>query len=459
LDSITRYGRIVGAVGLAVLVAAAAPAPEPSSASAIEAALGQRDIPRALREYDAHARAHGPSPDLLARIARADLDYCLEEGEGWARLEAARALFDLGDPRGRSALVAALDSPAQPFRLRAAEHLAAHGASEALAPLRRIVADAAAVPYERARAARELYRLGGADQAREVLVALSAADDPRARGQAVAMLASLGDPLSRAALEARLDDPSLLVAVNAAEGLARLGVEAGRARLVQALEMDNLQVTLAVASSLAGLDTPPGVEKLRQIVDGWLAEYPEVPDAVAALVYLYGWVDPKGARPYLERGLGMEKWARMRLLSARRLAEMGDATGLPVLADLYHRYPGADQLPIRLQAVRAAGWLGDRPGVRDLALAAIADDGLQVRMEAIGILSRLAAPESLAPAREILGGPELLPRVQAAEAVLRFGSGPAPGPSAPEDTGTAARLETPPGAGKKADFGVDGVRE
>ena len=399
----------------------------------IDRALGTLDIPGALTAYDAVAAEGGASQELLARIATADLRFCLKEGKGWDRVEAARALSALDDPAGRAALLDSLDSSHAQIRARVATWLADQGVKEAVPSLKKLAEDATRTPIERLSSAEALFRLGERETGAGVVVALLGAEPPRNRPEAVRVLLRLQDPATLGPLKERLDAPSDEVTMMAAQAVARLGDPAGRERLVEGLASEKPYIRVLAAWHLMGAGSAAGVDAVQAVVSDALEAFPDfkqAPEQVALALYTLLWIDPEGSRPLLDRVLDLEGWSAGRVAAARRLAELADPGAVPALARLYDEFsddPRNDAY--RVDLVRFAGWLPEREGLRDLARKAAGDAGAAVRRAGLELQARLGDEAALGPLREILGGPELGRRVWAAELVLEFGGERPPHPT------------------------------
>jgi HEAT repeat protein len=399
----------------------AQPAPD-----GLEQALEKLNIPAALAAYDGATKSSGPSQELLARIARADLRYCLEEGKGWDRVEAARALATLGDPRGAQGLIEGLDSEFSQVRGRVAEWAGQLGVREALPRLRGMAADAGLPANERLEAGKALGRLGDGAAARALAVELLRHDRQGVRAGAVDLLAQVGEEADLVLLKERLGDPDRRVALKAAEALARLGDPEGTEKLRGWLADTDPRLRARAAWYLRAAGDASGRDVVLRIVDeGLKPDLPEDKNLPFALTAL-SWIDPEAALPALRRALSMMEWPGGRLLAARRLAELGRPEALPVLRELYGNMENERAMAaVRGQMVRSASQLPDSPELRDFAQRASADAAASVRRQALTLRAALGDASVLADLRQILGGPDLGPRVWAAEAVLGFGGGPA----------------------------------
>ena len=413
-------------VGLLVVSVTGAQ-PQPDSAG-MNAALERLDIPEALRQYDAATAESGPSLELLRRVAWADLAYCIAEGKRWDRLQAARVLTAAGDELGRQALVDGLRSEHSAIRGRAAEWAADAEVAEAVTGVGAMASDKARPSYERLQALKALHRLGQRDRALRLAAELSRSEDVVTRRQASEALGAFQDPDAADALVLLLADADPQVRLTAAHGLLVLGEAAGRDSLLAALEEENPRVALEAAYFLGLAGDRSGLARVRRMVEQAMAEGAD-PDTfgykIEIAVYILSTIDPQVAAPFLSR-MAVSSTIGERLAAARRMVELGDAEALPALQEALAFEPtmpgGA---PIRADAMRYAGWLGDRQEVRAMAERAMGDVHPKVRLEGLTVLARLGDEAVLPALRDLLGHPELRPRVEAAELVLDFGAGPA----------------------------------
>ena len=435
-----------GAAGLAAVVAVAvgiaaagpnAPAPPspnesvpkvPAPSEEIDRHLARLDITGALASYDAIALQTGPSLDLLVRIARADLLFCMREGKGWDRFEAVQVLAEHGDPVGQAALTEYLESDSATFRTGAMDLLEPPGAAAILARLRARSADPHTQPRERVRAARALYRLGEKRAAVQALQAVAESKEVTDRGDVARALAALEDPAALGPLRALRDDPAPVTALVAALGLMRLGDASGRERLVAALAAPEPQERILAASHLAQAHDRAGFATVQQLVEEGFAVFPDLQKLhydLAWAIYVLSWIDPAAARPSLDRMAATAGWLVGGATAGRRLAELGDQAGLAVLERVNAEAKGNISLvAYRIDLLRSAGWLGDLPRVRALAKEAVDDPSPHMRATALEILARLGDPTALPAAREMLGAIGLIYRSRAAGAILAFGTGP-----------------------------------
>jgi HEAT repeat protein len=169
----------------------------------------------------------------LARAGEARGFEVLREALGNAqrdvRLDAARALVELGDPSGAKQLTAMLSISG--YRVGAAGLLARLGDQKAMEVLREELRLADATEESRMRAAVALGRAGDASVRQTLLTIL---DDGRYNVGAADALAALGERQAEAALVRQLNLASLRV--GAAEALRRLGSKLDLGPLAVALE-------------------------------------------------------------------------------------------------------------------------------------------------------------------------------------------------------------------------------
>lgn len=418
-----RAIRHAGALALALVypgLVAAVPGPEKPEP------VTSREVLDALARYDEKAAASGPSAEQLGEVARLDLRYCMQEGRGWDRLEAARVLAIHGDAGGVRVLRDMLGAEHSQFRVKAAQYLAEADARDAADAVRSLAEDPSRGDYERLQAAVALRDLGDGEPARRLGTELSRTDRYRVRYLAVKTLVSFEDPTTLPTLQERLKDTSDEVAFMAAEGVLRLGDPAGKERLVEGLASPEPGMRLLAAWHLAAAGDDAGRETVQSLVETGLGRYPDFNDldydpAVAA--YVLGRIDQSAAEPYLERieALG---WLTGSLLAGRARAEAGDPAALRTLSAVLIEHAGRPLLaPQRIDALRYAEWTGDSPALRELARQVAENPLPTVRLVALGLEARLGAATALQPLRELLGDADLLYRTRAAEAVLDFGAG------------------------------------
>jgi HEAT repeat protein len=409
---------------LGALALAQDPGPDAAAQArtAIGAALKARQIPRALEAYDAAVAESGPSAELLAPIARADLGQCLDEGRSWNRVEAARALAVLGEERGVQALVAELRGPHSQVRARVALVVADVGLTEAIPDLKKALASPlGGGDAERVELARALYRLGEQELGRSTLAELSGSDDPRVRTQAVRGLVLLDDKGSLPTVRERMQDENEAVALWAARGAARRGDAAGRSRLERWMAGDNHSLRTQAAWHLRGAGVTDFVPAMRKLTESALQD-PNV-RGLGLSAYLLSWLDPEVGQPFLERALALERHLDTRMLAVRRLAELRHESALAQIRKIYQDAAGPGKATLRADLVRFAGWLGDLPQVREFLGQAAVDQAETVQLEALETLAGLGVADALGPLRELLTAPLLARQIRAAEALLHFGEG------------------------------------
>jgi len=407
------------------------------SSAELARSLEALDIVSALRAYDTLTAASGPSAELLTRIARADLQYCLAEGKSWDRLEAARVLAEQGVEQGRQALQAQLEARHPSIRSSAATWLAEIEVAAAVPRLAAIAADVERTAHERIKAAAALHRLGEEAAAIPVIVEFSRSEDSRLRQMAAKALADLKDPAGLPALKALLADPVEAIALLAARGAAEFGDPAGRERLLEALSSPAANVRLLAAWYLGLAGSEAGVDVLKGMAEEVLTAYPDqtkLKYSPEFVIYALSWIDPEAGDPYISRVLGLEKWLSVRYVAARRLAEMGREEVLPALERIYSEgIDDPEMSPYRSNVVRFAGWVGDSPEARKLAERGLGSGEVLVELAALDVLARLGSPDALGPIRRFLGGSNLRHRALAAESLFHFGRGISPpeSPAAP----------------------------
>jgi len=434
LPSIRRRRRTVVLVLCAVLGATALA----QDSGAKKATEGRAGINAALQEYDAAAAKSGHSAERLASIARADLDFCLDQGKSWNHIEAARALAVLGEERGEQALVAALRGPHSQIRARVALLIAERGLTEAIPDLKRALASArGGGDAERVELARTLHRLGEQELGRSELVKLSRSEDPRVRMQAVRALVLLDDKDALPTFRERMEDETEAVALWAARGAVALGNAAGRGRLQEWMSGDNAILRVQAAWHLRGAGVTDFVPEVRKLAEGALEDLSDNHRGLGLSAYLLSWLDPEAGQPVLDRVLALEGHLDTRMLSVRRLAELGHESALAQIQKIYQEEAGRDRATHRADLVRFAGWLGDSPQVRSFLSQAAVEESEAVQLQALETLAALGATDALGPLRELLTAALLARQIRAAEALLHFGEGV---PGAPDLWQTGSRL-------------------
>ncbi len=411
-------------VALGALALAQDPGPDAmaEARTAIGAALQAREISRALEAYDAAVAESGPSAELLALIARADLGHCLDQGRSWNRVEAARALAVLGEERGVQALLAELHGPYAQIRARVTLLVADAGLTEAIPDLKRALASpSVSGDAERVQLARALHRLGEQELGRSTLAELSGSDDPRVRTQAVRALVLVHDQGSLPTFRARMEDDNRTVGLWAARGAAQLGDAAGRSRLQGWIAGDIHSLRLQAAWHLRGAGVTDFVPAARQ-----LAESAQKDPKVAGLArsaYLLSWLDPEAGQPFLDGALALEGRLDTRMFAVRRLAELRHRSALAQIRKIYQDAAGPSLAMHRMDLVRFASWLGDSPPLREFLGQAAVEESEIVQLAALEALAGLGVVDALGPLRELLAAPTLARQIRAAEALVHFGEG------------------------------------
>lgn len=189
------------------------------------------------------------SGDVDARkVLRRRLKHKLRD----VRVDAARALVELGDDTGIEVLEQVLDLGSH--KLGAAGLLARMGNGRGMAALRAELDDSTSSEETRIRAAVALGRAGDAGM-RERLVAML--EDPRYHVGAADALAALGDRAAIPALERQLALPSLCV--RAALGLRRMDASVDPGILLHALATGSDPVRVGAAEAIMILTGPRGL--------------------------------------------------------------------------------------------------------------------------------------------------------------------------------------------------------
>ena len=263
----------------------------------------------------------------------------------------------------------------------------------------------------RHRAVRAIGRVG-LPAGGPALAAALADPEPDVRAAAAFGLGLLGDPAGVEPLIAALEDPSPVVQARAADALARLPAPEA-AGAVEAMVAAHVTVAYDVDPDELGYPLGPRVEAFRAGVRA-LAGLGDF-DALAATVLtesgdplLWWWPvadalarvgDPRAAGPL--RTLAGVGGAVGVALAARGLGALGDASAVPVLAELLDR----DRRDPRvvLAAVQALGGIGDAraaPALLGLLRTRDLDETLLIAL--VDALRAVGAPEAPGIAVELL---------------------------------------------------------
>jgi HEAT repeat protein/cyclophilin family peptidyl-prolyl cis-trans isomerase len=268
------------------------------------------------------------------------------------RAFAARGLGVIKETRGATPLVALLanEKEASSVRIEAARSLAELGTADAVAPLIKVVTSATTEPNLRLEAVTALGQLR-ADAAVELFVELLTHAWPSLRAAATTALARTDRETFVLAISGLEPDRHWSVRAAVAAALATLPERQGEARLLQMLDDDDQRVIPAVLNALVAINATGAEATLlaRLQADDPVVRQAAVtgltrmksPKAVTALVQAYERadkdptygvraailaalveLDPKSARPLLERALGDRDWAvRVRAASLMKSIE------------------------------------------------------------------------------------------------------------------------------------------
>jgi HEAT repeat protein/cyclophilin family peptidyl-prolyl cis-trans isomerase len=268
------------------------------------------------------------------------------------RAFAARGLGVIKETRGAAPLVALLanEKEASSVRIEAARSLAELGTADAVAPLIKVVTSATTEPNLRLEAVTALGQLR-ADAAVELFVELLTHAWPSLRAAATTALARTDRETFVLAISGLEPDRHWSVRAAVAAALATLPERQGEARLLQMLDDDDQRVIPAVLNALVAINATGAEATLlaRLQADDPVVRQAAVtgltrmksPKAVTALVQAYERadkdptygvraailaalveLDPKSARPLLERALGDRDWAvRVRAASLMKSIE------------------------------------------------------------------------------------------------------------------------------------------
>ncbi|OWK43585.1 HEAT repeat domain-containing protein [Fimbriiglobus ruber] len=329
-----------------------------------------------------------------ADLAVDTLATALTDNSSSVRIEAARALGQIGTPAARTsgALATLLGDADETVRCGAAEALGKVGAEDQIPALAELLKDSSPVIKEAA--ARALGSLKGASSsAVPELVALLQDREPSVRqavAEAIGQIGTLSEEATTALVEG-LTSRDTAVRAQTAEALGAIGSAAEDAApaLVEALTDGNDRVRAEAASALGKI--------------GEAAADAAVPGLVRALRDKDSWVSA---------------------LAAEALGEIGEAAeeAVPALVrSLRHINP-----LVRANAAEALGKLG--PAAADalpaLVTAAKDADG-NVRSRAVCALSEVAPADDPAPCRvalDLLADADSLVRAAAVEALAQHGA-------------------------------------
>jgi len=223
----------------------------------------------------------------LAVLAPALAKLCTAEAPE-LRLAAYVALGELGIPGVITEVVAAIKREEDPRVLGAASNalIAASPAPNALAGLAGKASQLLAAPDARSReAGAEIAGLLGGAVPAVQLIALATDDAAKVRGAAVWALGKLADPASEPALLAAFRDDDATVHERAATGLLRLGTPGALAQAIAFVASDGdptARGALAAAIRIA----PAHAEQLVPVIDAALAKVGAEDAAFEALIHL-----------------------------------------------------------------------------------------------------------------------------------------------------------------------------
>lgn len=361
----------------------------PKSGPTEAARLGMYALVR-LNSYDALATAlldakgqpvsrWWPVAYAFQRIADAKAAavlLTLLEGEGaMTRAFAARGLGVIKEPRAIAPLVAIVGKANEmpSVRIQATRALAAIGARPAVEPLTQIITGAANDPNLRLEALTALGQIG-APQLTDLFIDLLSERWPSIRAAALTALAREDAELFVGAISGLDPDPHWSVRAALARALGTLDAARAEPRLTLMLDDTDQRVVPAVLTALVAVKSP-AAEKLltarlaaedvvvRQAAATGLAEL-KAHTAVPALVAAYDRaekdptyvaraatlaalvaLDPKAARPVLERALGDRDWA-VRVRAAALLK------GIDPSADVSQIRPAPNSSPPELNDVK-----------------------------------------------------------------------------------------------------------
>jgi HEAT repeat protein/cyclophilin family peptidyl-prolyl cis-trans isomerase len=282
---------------------------------------GEGAITRAFAARGLGTRKEGRAvAPLAALLAKADEPTAV-------KIQAARALAAIGADQAADPLTKLLTTPGVDPNLRLE-------AVVALGQLRRphladLFVDLLTEPWPSMRAA-ALTALAQTDAAM-FLTAISGLDpDPHwsVRGALATALGTLEASRAEPRLTVMLKDADQRVVPHVLNALTAIKATAVEKTLVAHLEADDLVVRQAAANGLARLKSQAGVQALAQAYER--AEKDPSYVAVAAILAALSELDPKTARPLLERALTSRDWA-VRVRAAALLTRIDPAADVSAM--------------------------------------------------------------------------------------------------------------------------------
>lgn len=261
--------------------------------------------------------------DLLHRAAESDIDVL--------RCNAIEALVELNGAKSVSSYRAALKSDAAMVRFAGLVALGDIRDRDSLNEMMTALRDPH--PLVRLAGAFACYRCGNTDQGRTLLTALKDSPDERVRAEAAHLIGKLGEQKAKSALQSGMRDKSNLVAVQASAALAQLGESEGVDRLIEFAYGELNSRMLA----LQGLSQRPD-ERARDTLQYIVAKRDEYLQARLAAARGLGGLGSSAGLDLAMQSLGYterdaNEQARVRVLAATALGDIGDERALPALRD------------------------------------------------------------------------------------------------------------------------------
>jgi HEAT repeat protein len=322
-------------------------------------------------------------------------------------LEAALALAHLPTPAAVDGLIAVTNHPAVVIRAQAVESLARMGNSKAIpAIIQRLGDPDAAV---RAQAAHALARMPDVKALPGLLKAVTDADADVVAGAAKA-LAELGDPRTAGALRTLLAHERSDVRASAARGLGNLGDPTTAGALIAAAKDADAEVRLQAISGLRKFDQRTDV--VQQLLES-LTE--TMPALRLRAVQVLGEQQAVSAASQLAHLLGHDHVAEIRGAAARALGSLRQPTHLPALEEALH-----DEFFVRCQAIAAMAEIGDATSLPVL-LALLRDPMPEIQYHAAIALGELGHKNAMRPLELLLKHENDLARRGAAKALVKLG--------------------------------------
>jgi len=322
-------------------------------------------------------------------------------------LEAALALGHLPTPAAVEGLMATTNHPSKLIRAQAIESLARMGNAKAIPVFIQRLGDPDA--SVRAQAAQALVRLPDSKAVPALLKAAKDADEDVVRG-ATKALAELADPRSVATLRTLLHHAQAEIRAFAAKGLGHLGDPASVEDLIAAARDSEADVRLYAISALRNFRGRKDVE--RQLLDSLKESL--VPVRLRA-VQVLGEVGAVSAAPQLAHLVTHDASAEIRGAAARALGTLKLVTQLPVLEEALH-----DEFFVRCQAIAAMAEIGDATSLPVL-LALLRDPQPEIQYHAAIALGDLGHKNAMRPLELLLKHEHDLARRGAAKALIKLG--------------------------------------